>query len=139
MLDELSTLAPLFMIRGNIDVRASDLPDILTLHLESGDQRVLTLLMVHIALRGPKLMGEPVRLAREKGAQLLVCGHSHVPFVGRDKGLLVFNPGSVGPRRFQLPIVFGVIELVAGKLDFYHVDAESGERWEPWPVASRGV
>jgi predicted phosphodiesterase len=65
---------------------------------------------------------------------MIVCGHSHVPFVGRDRGLTVFNPGSIGPRRFQLPIVFGVIEIAAGKLSLRHVDCETGGAWEPLAV-----
>jgi hypothetical protein len=54
-----------------------------------------------------------------------------VPFIGRDRGLLVFNPGSIGPRRFQLPIVFGVLEIEDGQLKMRHVDCETGEVWTP--------
>ena len=42
---------------------------------------------------------------------MVVCGHSHVPFIGRDRDLTVFNPGSIGPRRFHLPIVFGTMNV----------------------------
>jgi len=42
------------------------------------------------------------KLARAEHASLVVCGHSHVPFIGQDKGITVFNPGSIGPRRFSL-------------------------------------
>jgi predicted phosphodiesterase len=31
--------------------------------------------------------------------------HSHVPFIGADRAITMFNPGSVGPRRLMLPIV----------------------------------
>jgi predicted phosphodiesterase len=65
---------------------------------------------------------------------MIVCGHSHVPFVGKDRGLTVFNPGSIGPRRFHLPIVFGVLEIAAGKLSLRHVDCETGGAWEPLPI-----
>ncbi len=56
---------------------------------------------------------------------------SHVPFIGRDRDLAVFNPGSIGPRRFHLPIVFGVLWLAAGRISLEHVDCESGARWRP--------
>ena len=46
-------------------------------------------------------------MAKAEKAALVVCGHSHVPFIGIDRGIYVFNPGSIGPRRFQLPIVLG--------------------------------
>ena len=70
-------------------------------------------------------------MARARGASLVVCGHSHVPFIGRDQGLVVFNPGSIGPRRFHLPIVFGVIDLGPGGVKLRHVDCETGRTWEP--------
>jgi hypothetical protein len=35
---------------------------------------------------GPKLRADAARLARNAGASLIVCGHSHVPFIGRDRG-----------------------------------------------------
>jgi hypothetical protein len=54
-----------------------------------------------------------------------------VPFLGHDRGLLVFNAGSVGPRRFHLPIVFGVLEIVEGRMSLRHVDCETGETWMP--------
>jgi predicted phosphodiesterase len=88
-------------------------------------------LLVHIGVAGPRLRADAAKLARAARATLVVCGHSHVPFVGIDRELTVFNPGSVGPRRFALPIVFGTIELVDGRVKLAHVDCETGQRWEP--------
>lgn len=123
VLDELARIAPLFAIRGNID--SIDLPDVLVL-----DHPSLRVLVVHIGVYGPKLRAEVGKLARGEGARLVVCGHSHVPFIGLDRGLYVFNPGSIGPRRFQLPIVFGTIELVP-TIKLAHVDCETGAAWQP--------
>jgi hypothetical protein len=36
-----------------------------------------------------------------------VSGHSHVPKQETRDGVLYFNPGSAGPRRFKLPISIG--------------------------------
>jgi uncharacterized protein len=72
-----------------------------------------------------------VRLATSHGARLIVCGHSHVPFIGRDRGLTVFNPGSIGPRRMHLPIVFGVLEIESARLTLRHIDCETGADWTP--------
>jgi uncharacterized protein len=131
VLDGLAELAPLFAIRGNIDEHARDLPDALTLDVRSPSETVLRLLILHIAVYGPRLRPDAARRARESGASLVVCGHSHVPFIGRDRGLIVFNPGSIGPRRFRLPIVFGVLELAAGAWSMRHVDCETGRMWAP--------
>jgi hypothetical protein len=131
VIDELAKIAPTSAVRGNIDVHASELPDVLTLDLVDGDESLLRILLVHIAVNGPKLRADAARLARSEKASLVICGHSHVPFIGRDRELSVFNPGSIGPRRFHLPIVFGVLELAGGRMSMKHVDCETGERWLP--------
>jgi putative phosphoesterase len=131
VLDELGELAPVLAVRGNIDVAASDVPDAMTVSVAADGRTLLTVLLTHIAVYGPKLRADAARLARAERAGLVVCGHSHVPFIGRDAGLAVFNPGSIGPRRFQLPIVFGVIDVGLARIGMYHVDCETGRVWQP--------
>jgi hypothetical protein len=46
------------------------------------------------------------------GIQVVVSGHSHQPRFDRREGVLYVNPGSPGPRRFRLPISIG--ELLVG-------------------------
>lgn len=121
----LERVAPVHAIRGNIDPVGR--PDALVLSLGG----LLRLLVVHIGVAGPRLRADAARLADAEGASLVICGHSHVPFIGRDRGLLVLNPGSIGPRRFHLPIVFAVLEL-SQQLSLWHVDCETGARWEPY-------
>jgi uncharacterized protein len=116
-------------VRGNIDTRAADLPDVLV--LEVAGSRPLRIYLTHIAIAGVRLRGDVARQARAARADLVVCGHSHVPFLADERGLAVFNPGSVGPRRFHLPIVFGTLELAATGLRLAHVDCETGQRWLP--------
>jgi uncharacterized protein len=130
VLDGLAKVAPVFAVRGNIDA-PSDVPDLRLLELASGDAVKLRILLVHIAVYGPKLRKEVGRVALTERASLVVCGHSHVPFIGRDRGLCVFNPGSIGPRRFQLPIVLGAIEISTGNARLRHIDCETGEPWSP--------
>lgn len=132
VLDRLAEVAPVLAVRGNIDTRAHALPDLLVLDVVGGD-RSLRILMVHIGVNGPKLRVDVARLARAEGASLVVCGHSHVPFIGRDRDLTVFNPGSIGPRRFHLPIVFGTMDISPAGVRLGHVDCESGQPWTPPP------
>jgi putative phosphoesterase len=131
VLDELSKIAPVIAVRGNIDERAPGIPDSVAIDVRDGGETALKLLLMHIAVYGPKIRADAARLASGHGARLIVCGHSHVPFVGRDRGLTVFNPGSIGPRRFHLPIVFGVLEIATARLSLRHVDCETGEAWQP--------
>jgi len=113
-------------VRGNIDVRVG-LPDLLVVDLGG----LLRLIVFHIAVAGPRLRADAARLARAEGASMVVCGHSHVPFIGESSGITVFNPGSVGPRRFSLPIVFGTLEVSAAGVRLGHIDAVTGRPWSP--------
>jgi predicted phosphodiesterase len=50
------------------------------------------------------------------GIQVVISGHSHNPSIERKKGVLYFNPGSAGPRRFSLPISLGFLEITGGEI-----------------------
>ena len=128
VLERLATIAPVHAVRGNIDA-AGLAPAALIVEVTGGS--ALTIYLTHIAVAGPRLRADVTSAATRAGAHLVVCGHSHVPFLGRDRGLAVFNPGSIGPRRFTLPIVFGTLALSARGLALAHVDAETGARWQP--------
>jgi putative phosphoesterase len=131
VLDQLRALAPLFAVRGNIDERTPGLADSMDIEVVSGERSLLKLLLVHIAVYGPKLRADIARQASAHAARLVVCGHSHVPFMGRDKGITLFNPGSIGPRRFHLPITLGVLQVSTRAISLRHVSCETGETWLP--------
>ncbi len=134
VLDALAAIAPVTAVRGNIDGQMAGVPDVVTIDVRDGDATLLTMLLLHVALYGPKLRADAVRLARAAGASLVVCGHSHVPFMGRDKGIAVLNAGSIGPRRFRLPIVFAVVDITRDGVKMHHVSCETGETWLPQPA-----
>lgn len=135
VIDELAGAAPVFAVRGNIDTR-STFPDVMILDVVdpsgpgAGGAR-LRIFLTHIAVAGPRLRADVARAARSDGASLVVCGHSHVPFIGKDRDLTVFNPGSIGPRRFHLPIVLGTIAITPQAVRLGHVDCETGRPWSP--------
>jgi putative phosphoesterase len=129
VLDEPAKFAPLYAVRGNIDTDARDLADVLMLALAA--PAPLRILLTHIAVYGPKLRAAVARMAKAEGALLVVCGHSHVPFIAIDRGLTVFNPGSIGPRRFTLPVVLGTIDVTSAGFKLAHVDAATGQTWLP--------
>lgn len=139
VLDGLAQVAPVHAVRGNIDVRAPDLPDVLLVDIvrsAADDTVVLRILLMHIALYGPKLRAEVARRARKAQAGLVVCGHSHIPFMGKEGKLSVFNPGSAGPRRFSLPIVFGRLSLGRSRAG---TGAAPGEAPGPGPAGERAM
>jgi uncharacterized protein len=51
------------------------------------------------------------------GISAVVSGHSHHPVIEWSKGLLFFNPGSAGPRRFSLPVSLGFLEIRGGEIE----------------------
>ncbi len=133
VLDALAPLAPeLIAVRGNIDAVTAELPDVIHLEVFDRDALFVTVMLLHIAVYGPRLRADARRLAERHRARLVVCGHSHVPLILQDRGVAVFNPGSIGPRRFALPVVFGVcqIDRHAG-IRCHHVDCDTGQRWRP--------
>ena len=48
------------------------------------------------------------------GFRVVVFGHSHHPKIEEKNGVLYFNPGSAGPRRFNLPVSLGKLTIRAG-------------------------
>ena len=50
------------------------------------------------------------------GIAAVIYGHSHQPKSEEKNGVLYFNPGSAGPRRFTLPISVGKLVIDSGKI-----------------------
>lgn len=125
VLRDLEKLAPVTAVRGNIDDLGE--PDIVTVSVDA----LLKIVLTHIAVNGPRLRPDVLALAKKEDASIVVCGHSHVPFIGLDKGITVFNPGSVGPRRFSLPICLGAIDISPAGVKLRHINCETGETWLP--------
>ena len=51
------------------------------------------------------------------GFRAVIFGHSHQPNSETKDGVLYFNPGSAGPRRFSLPISVGRLTLSGNVLE----------------------
>lgn len=132
VLTELARLAPLTAVRGNIDGQVAEVPDSVDISIRNGERVLVRLLLLHIAVYGPKLRADAWRLAQTHNSRIVVCGHSHVPFMGRDKGLVLFNPGSIGPRRGTLPITLGLLEVSPTAINLRHVSCETGQTWVPY-------
>ncbi len=48
------------------------------------------------------------------GVSVVVSGHSHKPSITWEEGVLYLNPGSIGPRRFRLPVTLARLHLGEG-------------------------
>jgi len=103
VLAALENIAPVTAIRGNNDkgVWANVLPEVLQLRLASTS--------IYVVHDMAQLDVEPLPAV----VNVVICGHSHRAVVQRRDGVLYVNPGSAGPRRFNLPI--SVAELIITK------------------------
>jgi putative phosphoesterase len=59
---------------------------------------------------------------RAAGIQVVISGHSHRPKAERRDGLLYLNPGSAGPRRFDLPICLARMRITGAEVGFDFVE-----------------
>jgi hypothetical protein len=106
ILGKLGEIAPVTAVRGNVDhgAWAENLPDTNVLEVES-----VSIFVLHIL---DKLDIKPEAAA----FAAVVYGHSHVPKREMKNGVLYFNPGSAGPRRFSLPTSVGRLILRGGSI-----------------------
>jgi putative phosphoesterase len=100
IVDALRQIAPVTAIRGNVDSGewARQYPDTKLVRLAGKSIYVLHDLKTLQA--GPGA-----------GIDVIVSGHSHVPKIDTNGGVLYLNPGSAGPRRFRLPITLATLEV----------------------------
>lgn len=100
------TLAPIHAVRGNVDRAAplSQLPE--TLLLELAGVWVYVLHDLHDLTLHPT----------EAGIAVVVSGHTHVPAVQERGGAIFLNPGSIGSRRFRLPVACAWLHLETGRV-----------------------
>jgi putative phosphoesterase len=100
----LRKIAPVTAVRGNVDqcVWAREISDTEVLQVEG-----VSIYMLHI-------LAELDLKPEAAGFGVVVYGHSHVPKVEQKNGVLYFNPGSAGPRRFKLPVTVGRLRVDGG-------------------------
>lgn len=101
ILAQLTNIAPLTVVRGNVDYSGSlaNLP----LHeaVEVGEHLIY---ITHIQ--------EEIDLDPETSEMsMVIFGHTHSPVIEQRGSVTWFNPGSVGPRRFNLPVSMGFLHL----------------------------
>jgi uncharacterized protein len=101
ILEELALMAPLISVKGNNDTQpwAARLRE--TELIRVGN------IFVYVIHNLAELDIDPAAA----GVRVVVCGHSHKPVVEERNGILYVNPGSCGPRRFNLPISAGEITV----------------------------
>jgi len=97
----LEKIAPVTAIRGNVDTQPWA--------RRFGETEVVEVEGLHIyVIHDVNALDLNPRAA---GFAAVISGHSHQPKQEMKDGVLYFNPGSAGPRRFSLPVSIGRLEI----------------------------
>ncbi len=114
----LEALAPVVVVRGNIDTGAWAQALPLTAVAEAGPVLLYVLHDIHQLDLDPAVAG----------FHIVVSGHSHRPSRTERSGVLYINPGSAGPRRFRLPVTVARLSLNESpwKVEFVDLQPEPG-------------
>jgi uncharacterized protein len=101
ILARLKRIAPVFAVRGNVDTGswAKELPQTTVVEAEGASFYVLH------NLQELDLKPEAAKF------DFVISGHSHKPEQAERNGVIYLNPGSAGPRRFQLPTTLAILDL----------------------------
>lgn len=111
ILQQLGQLAPVTAIRGNIDrIGACAL-------LPASDMVHLGEVVFYLVHDIADLDISPAAA----GVDVVVSGHSHRVHIERRAGVLYLNPGSVGPRRFKLPISMALLSIQGKQIEVEEV------------------
>ena len=114
ILEELKKIAPVVAVRGNVDTEpwAQALPE--TAVAKAGSVLIYVLHDVKTLDLNPAAAG----------FHIVVSGHSHKPGKTGGDGVRYINPGSAGPRRFQLPVTVARLRLGGTPYKVEFVDLE---------------
>jgi uncharacterized protein len=101
ILTQLKLIAPVFAVRGNVDTQswAQELP--LSAVVETSGFRFYVIHNLQDLDLDPQAAG----------FDAVISGHTHQAEQRLDAGVLYLNPGSAGPRRFQLPVTLAFLEI----------------------------
>jgi uncharacterized protein len=104
ILERLRKIASVTAIRGNIDKAAwaRQLPETDVVEISG-----ISIYVLHD-------LSELDLNPKAAGFHIVIYGHSHVPKQENRGGVLYFNPGSAGPRRFKLPVSVGKLIIEDG-------------------------
>lgn len=104
ILDRLRNVAPVLAVRGNVDDQSPALPYTRTIDFDGRSIHVIHIL-ADLDRRPPPL-----------GVAAVIYGHSHKPAIDERNGVLYVNPGSAGPKRFNLPATVAKLWIEDGRL-----------------------
>lgn len=115
ILTRLGAIAPLTAVRGNIDRDAWPQEVPVSNVLELGKVSLYVLHNVKELDLNPKAAGFAA----------VISGHTHQHAQQVRDGVLFFNPGSAGPKRFKLPVTVGRLVIQGMKVTSEVIDLQA--------------
>jgi putative phosphoesterase len=117
LLEDLRIMAPTIAVRGNCDWLVEDLPDKTISQLGS-----LRVGITHGYLgKGSNTPERAYNAFVEEQVDIIVFGHSHIPYKSFQDGRLMFNPGSPTDKRGQPHFSLGLMIIEDGFFDVQHL------------------
>ena len=108
----LEDIAPVIAVRGNVDASTMCFPLERIAVIEGR-----TFYVRHQFATVEKMNAVQQRIIEERVIDAVIFGHSHQSYIGNWRGSLIFNPGSSGPKRFNLPRSVGLLELHEDRIE----------------------
>ncbi|HYY57708.1 MAG TPA: metallophosphoesterase family protein [Pyrinomonadaceae bacterium] len=115
----LERVAPVIAVRGNNDAATMCFP-VERLAVIGGR----TFFVRHQFATVEKMSPAQRRLIEQRMPDAVIFGHSHKGYSGSWRGTLLFNPGSAGPRRFNLPRSVGLLEIIEDDIEPRIIDLD---------------
>ena len=122
VLEELSILAPVVAVKGNCDWSLPDLPD----------RTITSVGKIRIGIThgylgtGKSTAERAYNTFKDDRVDLIVFGHSHIPFKNMHNGIMLFNPGSPTDRRGQPHYSVGILTIEDNVYDIKHLFFNQG-------------
>ncbi len=117
VIEELALIAPVIAVRGNCDWWVDDLPDKVIKDIGS-----LKVGLTHgHSGTGRNTSDVAYNTFKKDNVDIIIFGHSHIPYKSFNNGVLMFNPGSTTERRGQPHFSLGMMVVEDGFFDIQHL------------------
>lgn len=117
LLAELACISPVHAVKGNCDGWDVSLPE-----RDIFDCEGLRIGLIHGDSGRERSPQERAYAAfKDSMVDLIVFGHSHIPFMEHKNGILMFNPGSPTDKRRQPRYSFGLLEIQQREIKAKHI------------------
>lgn len=116
--EQLSLYGPVYGVKGNVEIDewAEQLPDKEVLQAEH-----MKIAIVHGHLgKGRTTPDRAYQSCIDEEPDLIVFGHSHIPYMEKRDRIMVFNPGSPTDRRRQKKFSYGILTIKSNDFELQH-------------------